>query len=420
MDHLPQLRDPPSFRVEEVPFLEDARFVYDGAGLEGFPERCEFIFNHLGTNLDASAVFQSWLFFGTLTEIFKEYDIPVLLEDFVSRAGHGHAVITTKFLQDYIAAWIVTASREYPGILDRDKYYSIAREFGGNIGSKIGSVTGQAVISLIRAAHCDTAPSPTARQVRHSNRQLWKRGREMAKARAARIRRVLETVATILRNFGPPSGGINNAVWDSVLVLCTTLQTAAFFIYRACPLEAPFTVPFSTLLARLSPALFRQNGWCPREEKIIADLVEGDHCALLLCAQLDRRHNNVCHSKCNAGECVAYRVDLDTYHTQHHQGCHGCDLVGFDGFDSNDAASSKLVEIVMRDQTWLSASRPTPMATYSSEGQLRLVPVSVRLLRGETFVAISHVWADGLGNASANALPRCQLARIQVRDPARI
>ena len=29
------------------------------------------------------------------------------------------------------------------------------------------------------------------------------------------------------------------------------------------------------------------------------------------------------------------------------------------------------------------------------------------------FIAISHVWADGLGNPRANALPSCQLSRLQ-------
>jgi hypothetical protein len=416
MDHLPQLRDPSSFCIE-VPLLDDARFAYDGAGLEGFPARRGFTFaepNDIQTDLDSSAFFQSWLFFGTLAEIFQVYDIPVLREDFVSYAWDGRAIITTQFLQDYIAAWIVAASRQYPGCLDRDKHFSAAREFG----DKTGSVAGQATASLIGAARRDTAPGPTAMQVLHSKRQLWDEGREKAKAQAVRIWHVLDAAATILRGFGPPARGIDDAVWDSVLVLCTTLQTAAFFLYRACPPEAPFTVPFSTLPARLSPRFFLQNGWCPREVKIIADLVEGDQCALLLCAQLDRRHN-VCHRNCNAGKCGAYQVDPTTYRTQHHQDCHGCDFLGFDGFDSNDAASSKLVEMVMRDPCWLSASRPTPMATYS-EGQLRLVPVSVRLLRGDTFVAISHVWADGMGNANENALPRCQLTRIQVSVPAGI
>jgi hypothetical protein len=64
-------------------------------------------------------------------------------------------------------------------------------------------------------------------------------------------------------------------------------------------------------------------------------------------------------------------------------------------------------------------SPPIPMATYS-EGQLRLVPVSPSFLQGKTFVAISHVWADGMGNVNENALPRCQLTRIQVCDPAGI
>ncbi len=32
---------------------------------------------------------------------------------------------------------------------------------------------------------------------------------------------------------------------------------------------------------------------------------------------------------------------------------------------------------------------------------------------GWNLVAISHVWADGLGNNQANKLPICQLERLQ-------
>lgn len=422
MDHLPQLQQQQQQQVSrfriEVRFLEDARFAYDGNGLEGFPERCNFTFAEPHDLKTSSKFFQSWLFFGTLVEIFKVYNIPILRDDFVSHAGNGHDTITTKCLRDYIAAWIISASREYPGILDRSKHHSTARE----VGDMIGFVAGHAVAPLIRVARCDTAPIPSAMTVLHNERQLWTEGRQKAKARAASIWRVLDTAATELRNFGPLSRGIDAAVWDSVLVLCTTLQTAAFFIYRAIPLDAPFTftVPFNTLPARLQPQFFLENGWCPREVKIISDLVEGDHCTLLLCSQLDRCHN-LDHSKCNAGKCEAYQVDPDTYQTQHHQDCHDkkCKALGFDGFDSEDPARSKLLETIMCDQSRLSLSRPTPMAAYH-EGQLRLVPVSVRHLFGHPFVAISHVWADGLGNSNENALPRCQLERIQVSDPMEI
>lgn len=106
MDHLPQLKNRSGFRVE-VRFLEDARFAYDGKGLEGFPGRCNFTFakpHDLQTCWESSKFFQSWLFFGTLVEIFKVYNILILSDDFVSRAGNGHATITTKCLRDYIAA----------------------------------------------------------------------------------------------------------------------------------------------------------------------------------------------------------------------------------------------------------------------------------------------------------------------------
>lgn len=414
MDHLLHLRDS-RFQIE-VPLL-DTPFAYDGAGLEGFPARCRFTFgttDDIQPDLESSAFFQSWLFFGTLTEIFQVYDIRILREDFISREENGRTIITTKYLQDYIAAWIVAASRGYPGCLDRDSHYSRARKNA----ETIGSVAGQAVVFLIRTARRDTSLRPTPSQTLHSRQELWEGGRERAKARAARIHYVLHAAASILRDFGRAATSIENVVWDSVLVLCTTLQTAAFFIYRACPPEAPFTVPFNALPARLRPCLFRQNGWCPREMKIITDLVEGDHCALLLCAQLDRGHS-ICHCKCTAGKCWAYQIDQNTYQTQHHRDYCKCGFVGFDGFNSKDAAHSKLVQTVMCDPSWPWASPPIPMATYS-EGQLRLVPVTPRFLQCKTFVAISHVWADGMGNVNENALPRCQLTRIQVCNPAGI
>ncbi|KAM5349010.1 hypothetical protein ACJ41O_008833 [Fusarium nematophilum] len=397
MDHLPQLQERSGFRVE-VPFLQDAHFAYHGDDVEGFPGLYDFEFaklHDLQTGWLSSKYFQSCLFFGTLVEIFKVYNIQILRDDFVSRAGNGHATITTKCLGDYIAAWIISASREYPGCLDNSKHRATARE----VGDKIGSVAGQAVATLIHVARHDATPIPGAMTVLHNKRQLWNEGCERAKASAASIWRVLDTAATTLRNFGPSSRSIDAAVWDSVLVLCTTLQTAAFFIYRAVPLDAPFTftVPFNTLPARLSPQFFLENGWCPREVKIISDLVEGDHCALLLCSQLDR-HHNLDHSKCNAGECKAYQVDPDTYRTQHHQDCHGCDFLGFDGFDSEDPARSKLLETIMCDQSQLSWCRPTPMAVYH-EGQLRLVPVSVRQLLGHPFGKLSKY-----GEAKENAI----------------
>ncbi|KAH6986855.1 hypothetical protein EDB80DRAFT_817436 [Ilyonectria destructans] len=248
MDHLPQLKNRSGFRVE-VRFLEDARFAYDGKGLEGFPGRCNFTFakpHDLQTCWESSKFFQSWLFFGTLVEIFKVYNILILSDDF-----------------------IISASYKYPGILNRSEHHSTARE----VGDIIGSIAGHAVAPLIRLARRDTTPKPT----------VIDRGQKKGKKEGGKY------------------------------------LIAAFFIYRAIPLDAPFTftVPFSILPAQLSPQFFLENGWYPREVKIISDLVESDYCALLLYAQLDR-HNNLNHRDCNAGKCEAYKVNPKTYRTQHH------------------------------------------------------------------------------------------------------
>jgi hypothetical protein len=416
MDHLPQLQNGTGFRFE-VRFLEDTQSAYNGRGLENYRKQSIFTLansHDLPTDRELSKVFQSGLFFGTLDEIFNVYDISILRDDFVSRNEKGHAIITTKCLQDYIAAWIIAASREYPGCLESSKYRSTVRE----VAEIAGSFAGRATVSFIRTVRRDATPIPSALTVLREEQELWTEGRKKAKTKATYIWRVLDAAFTILRSLLPLSRRIDATVWDSVLMLCTTLQTAAFFMYNAIPLENPFTVPFNTIPARLSPRLFAENDWCPRERKIVSDLVDGDHCALLLCAQLDR-HRGLDHRRCRAGKCKAYQVNLGTYQTRHYQDGCNCDFVGFDGFDSQDPERNILLKTIMSDQSWLSLSRPTPMATYH-DGELRLVPMSVRQLLGRQFVAISHVWADGLGNSKANTLPRCQLERIQVSILMRI
>jgi len=64
----------------------------------------------------------------------------------------------------------------------------------------------------------------------------------------------------------------------------------------------------------------------------------------------------------------------------------------------------KLIKVLQKGQT------PLIDIKFSSGGEIELVihPMSASSI----YIAISHVWSDGLGNPLSNALPRCQLSKI--------
>jgi hypothetical protein len=53
-----------------------------------------------------------------------------------------------------------------------------------------------------------------------------------------------------------------------------------------------------------------------------------------------------------------------------------------------------------------------PIALSGEDTNMTLIDQDL-LAPNIPFVAISHVWSDGLGNQGRNALPKCQLRRIQ-------
>jgi len=114
------------------------------------------------------------------------------------------------------------------------------------------------------------------------------------------------------------------------------------------------------------------------------------------------------HINCNDEVCVAHHVKMDgTYKTQHvhHSCCCAKDRNGledpkeFIGLDS-----SRLRMIIDRGGIPL-----VSITGLDKEISLEIKQASLT----DEYTAISHVWADGLGNTEANSLPRCQLLRLR-------
>ena len=138
------------------------------------------------------------------------------------------------------------------------------------------------------------------------------------------------------------------------------------------------------------------HGWCMTEVKLMLDNAMSLQ-TLHFMANLDKTETGQNHQACDTQQCMIYQNNLGTYRTQHvNQDC-DCPELSID--------QEALYAILKTKALPLIRVRPSQ----------NLEALSVDVVASQPtfrYVALSHVWADGLGNPFANALPRCQLLNI--------
>ncbi|KAL6791050.1 hypothetical protein J3E68DRAFT_83183 [Trichoderma sp. SZMC 28012] len=158
--------------------------------------------------------------------------------------------------------------------------------------------------------------------------------------------------------------------------------------------------------------LLRDDGWCPSELRIV--FMQASTSSLWFLYHLHRPSRSKTHTLfeikdyskkqpssaagklCTAFSCCYRRLNDDDYITRHVKKCHGC----------NDVVAN-----------------PKGLCGILKEGKIPLIVAftgrseNARVLLqaaepGCKYVAISHVWSDGLGNPRQNAIPMCQFVRL--------
>lgn len=175
----------------------------------------------------------------------------------------------------------------------------------------------------------------------------------------------------------------------AVLVLVRTLRIITTGPSRSEDRCAPWDSGF--LRARMHTA-----GWCPQQTAALFDLCDPVVLCYLALLHPVQGHS-VSHENCSETACVANNVRLDTrYRHRHVSDSCTCDFV------SVDAEAVK--DIIRGDGI--------PLVSIRREEHGRVSLTISKASSRSDYVAISHVWSDGLGNPTANALPQCQLERL--------
>lgn len=179
----------------------------------------------------------------------------------------------------------------------------------------------------------------------------------------------------------------------SILLLASLLELAKAHVsaHLLQPQRIPAKPP-EPLLANL----ISQN-WCPgdvlRMRSTLTPLW-----AVFYLSLLGPPRPSAQHWGCDRRRCSAYRIDGDGYVQRHveHCNCHN--------FMSVQAKTIR--KLIISKQVPLLLAQIPPVGR--SQIEIHILGKGI-----EDFVAISHVWSDGLGNPVDNSLPRCQVERIQ-------
>lgn len=205
-------------------------------------------------------------------------------------------------------------------------------------------------------------------------------------------------LSRFLLHYGGASAGLTCPVSDevflSMLALCHTMG-------KALQLGNVPQLPASGLLRRRIEAA----GWCPTDiARALKDMGVDGHYYM---AAYSRPLGPESHQGCTEISCSAAYVNEDNYVTQHTDECCQSSTLGRDNEQEHVEIDVSSVVRILKDGGF-------PVVHWdASEGKICVEEFNADAKRTPVFVAISHVWADSMGNPHRNSLPRCQLVRLQ-------
>jgi Heterokaryon incompatibility protein (HET) len=336
--------------------------TYDGKGFHQFPERMGWTAvshgehhyllrgdDEEGNDEYEAAFIQAWLFIGLLAEILSTYGVPLRLSH-VLDFRQNRLFVSTALLPQY----------------------------------------------LDMMAAMDQSRSIEERKSRMTEAMLIFN-------KAANFAKCLASAGDMHAVCLPPEVAL------SILVLGATLQGAVLYMSRdffqmSIDEDVPEDVRsaltgFEKLTSAFTRKKLTEAQWCKSDINLLA---RGLHVENLYYASLlDRKGMAIGHSVCTEDQCFASTVDEQTYETKHVEvGCI-CPHV---------TADTSRITLMLRNGM-------IPAMVYhppsSGRGDNQSGWIEVVDSASQPYVAISHVWSDGLGNTRANSLPQCQLQRLR-------
>ena len=356
MDHIPTPRSPKYLPPEVLCFVRPDFSCSGSPPFDSYPEsrgwrQRAFVagdFRQDHTEEQSREFLQEWLYFKLMAAVFDPVGIEIDMDDF-TRRNDGQLLIDSTNLIRYISEF--------------------ERQFR-NLGSQAQIVSVQAIDRVLTAAQrlvvreCSMTSSLKARS------ENWP------------FDPITSLSFMIL--------GCTLAFAVSRIVQVLPDKTHALEIYKQLHVSHHGWGASNVLYQRM-----RSDNWCPHS---LAQFASGEHSVIGMyyASLLDIPRDGKDHRECKVRECRHTTVDEKNYTIQHTHPPPHCTLTVPD-----------------RDtiiQSLKSGSVPLLNIREADTGAVEVDVIPYK--DGIKYVAISHVWAHGLGNVEGNWLPSCQMRRL--------
>lgn len=238
---------------------------------------------------------------------------------------------------------------------------------------------------------------------------LRRMGPKACKKQLAVVRQTIDIaldLSTMCEHVEP----VGSTVYATVMLSVKLLNISVIHIHNAIapsdhistrdarlfPLRSSFSQPTSAV--RLLQSYMTDAGMCPRAIDRICRSY--NYLTALYLLQLPRLRTED-HSACLQSRCVAYDTDQVGYKSRHTTADCQC---------SHWAVDRERIRSIVA-----SGDFPLIMLEKDGDQELKMHIKASTYEDIETYIALSHVWRDGLGNAAANSLPRCQMQRLHTK-----
>lgn len=356
MDHLPDVNNP-AYPLDDVPFfIVDPSDQYTGPGLLEFPKtRGMILGQHLDEQLD------TWTLY---------YQSP----------GQDNALNTSEQAAAFFQAWLFFGPLlEVFSILDLDV----------QLGDFVCERDGKQLITT------SSLQDLTSRWARTENEALDTEGKTR---RGERISEILETADALLRN-NLCNNNAYKSLWAVPEVIVVSIQLVLEALTHAWGTiyPDPDMIVVETgggIWADTANTRMLAQGWCSSEITLAEHFFSAT--GRYFASRLKRPAvPGRLHGSCNKAKCVASQVDKATYSTRHVESDCKCSHLSVDICRVTQILDSGKVPVI----------RIHPLKDKN-------IPRRLTVESSGRYVAVSHVWAQGLGNAHTNSLPTCQLSRL--------
>ena len=352
MDHLRTISKP-KYQPIQVPCL--GLVPYDGLDFDTYPTRRGWNIDLLFAgdysehpDAEASEMLQDWLYFGTLQDILKQDEIKDRYTSW-DPVGQANVVTTSHLKQDF--------HNHLTGIHER----AIKDKEG--MGLAMDAVWHIEMRLSVLSTFCNMNSTTNAAVM--SERSRWPLSAEIDLS----LRVLGEYIASYTYLY------LHQLTWH-----VGGLTRTPLFPFRG---------------SQLAQTRMLESGWCPSDVTMLSEQMSAS--SLLYASCLYRQESGQSHLKCSEYICLASQINESTYRSKH--------VIPTCQYDHMGPEIEEIISIIKDNGIPL-----VRISTGTKNGEPK---VSVeRAERNIDYIAISHVWSDGLGNSTSNTLPTCQLRRI--------